>query len=1243
MVRSSILALALLLLLAVPAAARPGFLGSGGAATSSGSGGTVVNTETFHNAGASTTPGGTGVRFPANVFSNTKPGDVPSGSIAVPTVGGVAVPYEAYDCARTWADGSQRGCAYALFLPQLAAGAEEQVTWTETTGSYSNTSSVTPATVAAISDYKLVASGVNTTWINFRGVPTGTQIGFSTSGGAVTSGAVRISPQVGTGVFGINCSNSGGTCVNPSNYSYTTASAPTSPYTTLTLTAAVATAVSNNNGNLLAYDLTTPSAIPAGTTATVSGAAVTLSAASPTVGSGDTIAFAYPIQGCSTTPAGYTVNQTGNFVTGVNVIGGGSGCATVGSGNQTFDANVYLNAYGSIKPPTTASAGGAASFTATYSAGSIATSGVTGTISVGQLVQDSTGALAVITGGSGSLWTVSAALTSGAMTANCPIQQYADGPVMTGYKIFGPFVDSGTGAADPWHRATVYLEYWHNGGATDSVRAIAMVDDTIYTPGQSAPSYTYDADIKNGTAEIRGNAAGLGPYTRLTLNTSGAWFTGDPALSGPVGASGRPDWLGVTPNAFSESFSLGINSVIVALTTADKVYWHANRAHMPLTNSIVPSPTVIPNSGNYGYPTGWVGYYQPYGVPFIDTQGSWTGGGEHFFLAPDSAHLAFWYLSTDIASDRGASWLQQLRVAGIQLMGAQEGPRWDDTWHAVDVDPSWSQPAANTDPAYLFANTRTGYDSRSFGQGGQSSLSNAAQVQPGDATHWPVGLPAAIYTVEGDRFMLDNVDLNASNMMMGQFDDFNRTANIGGTQWYALYYGESSANIRATGWSSIGISDAAILLPPAEPDSQWWAHVVANNVAFEAAFIPYTGTVGRGCNGTTSCTGQGSTGTKSFDTSPMGTTVSPVSYTSYGGLVNTGFSPFEEGYVGEATDKLAMQWDGALPNLTTMYNYEVSANYVANAAANTCAYNISSYDLAWGSTVTGQPFAGWDATDVSTPQRGNIDYLSDNADINTVAGSSVVYANSQPGTNLGAVKFTAATTGAGSNVIVSGSASAALPNAIISDITTPSAIPVGTYVTATPTGSSIPISASISGITAGDQIGVSQVLDYPNGSNVIRPAGSLAMFTNIDYQGEGTPNPETIGAFPPPTTPSGGVDDTHFLVWCPDASGAAKGTLNPLGTNCASPAPITFSANGRYRMIWIVNQTCPSVTAGTWNGQDYQSYQGRLAQFWAIARGANALAPTSNTALALSHTTPSVSPLNTTFSANPRVAWDDHF
>jgi hypothetical protein len=261
------------------------------------------------------------------------------------------------------------------------------------------------------------------------------------------------------------------------------------------------------------------------------------------------------------------------------------------------------------------------------------------------------------------------------------------------------------------------------------------------------------------------------------------------------------------------------------------------------------------------------------------------------------------------------------------------------------------------------------------------------------------------------------------------------------------------------------------------------------------------------------------------------------------------------------------------------------------------------------------------------------------------AGSTIVTASThrQPGSYV--LNLTAASTPSGSTINISGSTSGALQNAIVADVTTPAAIPYGTYINGTPGASTLPISTSIAGITAGATIAVSTLLDYPTNSGFIFPSGTLVRFTTVDNIDDIVPNQEQIGPFPPSSSPP--VDDHTQYVWCLDSSGASKATVNPPGTSCTSPSPILFTADGTYQNTWIVNAACPPVTAGTWNnpspGADYQNPQERIAQYYAISQGANALNSTSTTLAAISNTLPSVSPLNTTFVTNPRLVWAGGF
>ena len=317
-------------------------------------------------------------------------------------------------------------------------------------------------------------------------------------------------------------------------------------------------------------------------------------AATVDIPSTDVLEFGYAIFG-GTSNGAFTVNVNGSsIVTGVNIIKPGAGFTAIGSGTMTFAINTILNEYGSIDPPSCAAAGGAASFTGTYSAGEITASGLTGTISTGQLVKDLTGATAVITGVA-SPWAVSGVLTSGAMTANVPLCVSTSGPVMKGYAGFGPYLDNVSGAPDAWQRARFTIEAWTGPTGLYAIRPTITTDNSIWKNFSGFPNITYDADLKNGSAEVIGAGEGGANnfWTAIIQQTNGSWTTLDPCAACVTGASGRPVWLPPTSGTYSAANSQALAQVIVAPAPADAVFIHASHAAPPLDNSIVPFPSSL--------------------------------------------------------------------------------------------------------------------------------------------------------------------------------------------------------------------------------------------------------------------------------------------------------------------------------------------------------------------------------------------------------------------------------------------------------------------------------------------------------------------------------------------------------------------------------------------------------------------------------------------------------------------------
>ena len=848
------------------------------------------------------------------------------------------------------------------------------------------------------------------------------------------------------------------------------------------------------------------------------------------------------------------------------------------------------------------------------------------------------------------------------MTANVPVCVYSSNPVKKAYEIHAPYLDNSTGLADQWMRAIAYIEYWTDGGTPYSVHGTILSDISTYLPSGTSteatwPSYTFDADIVNGgsvggAGEVRGNAQGTGYYSRMTSKPPGGWYSVDPALSGPTGASGRADWLGLTSGAFSETFSLGLNSVIQTPTTADEVFLHDNHAHAPLAAGLVVSPLVITNSGNWPESNATVAYYYPYGPGWIDTNPGWNAAGNHFFIAPTPNQWAYWYYAAPSASDHGASYLQQLRVAALSLPGVTEASREDLTGHQLNIDPSWTPPTAFTDPTRLYANFtgNAGFDpSTIILPGGLAPF----QDGPADATHYPAGLIAGIHSQEGERWTQDALDMSAGNVIAGQFDDFNRTASIGGTQYYALFMTASnSGGPRAAAWAGAGVSDAANYGNPTEPDTLWWEHVLNENFTFFSNWYPWIGAFSRGCSGST-CSGHSLTGTKSYDWSSNGEEVTPLDVVFSGGLQNIGEIYFMEGYRVMAWLNMEMMWGpGVITGLETFITSAVDNLWVKNQAVN-CAYNSVSEAYPVGSNVTGQPYAGQDATDIGTPQR--INFYSQNLALETYAGSSVVTAvagpttaalsnGSHPGSAMTSIT-TATSSGAGATIAIP-STSGLLAHEIVNDVTNGTG-PFYIHSVAASGATSITLESSTptTGIGSGDNLLVSSFYGYPIGSTTATfPSGSVTATSQFGFAEEETPNPN-IGAWPPPTSPANQIDDQHFYTMCQDPTGALAWTLNPLGTNCASPAPITFTAAGAAGWGFIVNASCPAATGGTWNDVgDYLSGSQRLAEGWYGVQARNAImGPTADTTTAIANLGPSVIPLQTTFAGNPQWNIDSSY
>jgi hypothetical protein len=172
---------------------------------------------TIYNTAGTTSPANT----PFHLVVAFVPGEVPSGSIAVPQEGGVDVPYQA-EIFGTYGDGSLYLVKfYFVRAAGIAGNGSQQITFAVRTGSYSNTSSITTADITGERDFKLVLSNVHNAWAGTTssGLGTTQTMAVTLNGSGGVSGGKALYPSnltigttavVGGGGTGGQISVSGG-------------------------------------------------------------------------------------------------------------------------------------------------------------------------------------------------------------------------------------------------------------------------------------------------------------------------------------------------------------------------------------------------------------------------------------------------------------------------------------------------------------------------------------------------------------------------------------------------------------------------------------------------------------------------------------------------------------------------------------------------------------------------------------------------------------------------------------------------------------------------------------------------------------------------------------------------------------------------------------------------------------------------------------------------------------------------
>lgn len=1196
-----------------------GFVLHGGGKISGGIG-TTVETTSFYNAAATTSPGTT-TPIQSGLWVNE--GSIPSGMIAVPSIGGTTLTqWQVDSIASPWTGGSVRGGSFSAIIPNTLSGhTASQVTWTLASGSWPNTSSGTIGNVTSETDFKLALSGVTNSWVtNYQGgMPFGTLMApVIAPGGGMTSIHMRQAPT-----YGFSCASPGfGSvtgCVLPS----TTATASSTG-----ATISVASTTGANSGNLSQvglYDVTTSTDL--GAVVSVGTGTITVDSAQ-TVTNGDTLQLFYAVSGCGTganVPL-FSLTTSGGLPTGGTVKSAGH-CPAFGSGAWTFDINKIIA--GISGTPISCDQDTTNSQVCQYAKGNVKD----GYRIYGDFIDNAATAWAANTGYSsgtqvtsnGNLYTETVATCTSAASGIGPTGRAGSSGLITG------IVDGSclwNVAAQPIE-GEAWIERWKNAdGSTLAYQIIFAVIPVHYTAGGSTTSYTFTADLMDGATEIHGSAGGDATWQGIVSPAEpNEWLT--------VNSTYQPFWYQKTGGTTNDP---GWNNVVVSLSTADKVYWKPSRVFAPPSDKLALSQLTLTNdiSGNMAKGTC---ASVPYADCDLDGQATIGAGGSHAWDGPMSLANISHYISESVLSggggDGGRTWLQNSDAGAINELGYQAGLFEPATFHPVNVLPTatsagWTKPASFVDPvrqsAWMWG---SGGTDMNVGNGMWPSFMGTPGFDP---EHNPE-LLSYPYIMQGYRFLLDSM-VSIPNLMELTFSPgARRVATFGGTAYNGAL-GEEYV-IRSNAWLLNQQQNVAIFSPPSSDVEQYFDYLVKNSYDAHAALYPFVGSVCVGVGGV-SC------GNKAADMTANGHWMGAENFGAGVGIPGTWFM---DGYMAFVMEKAKMFFAGSIPSIDTVAADHVGNYMVANAAVN-CAYNTTPYVFPFsGLDATISPYPGPNNTSVASPQSPAMYIISGNL-LNSISGDpifSAAYSSQDVGGIGGTEKnATASAAASGTSLSITGATDGTIvAGAQIYDLTTPSAIPAHTYVV-TGGASSLTLSTATT-VANGDSLGFSHFLNYPDTyTDAAIPAGSLFTPINLSLGLEEAPNPFTVGAAPP-----GGFSYGSWYVWTPSDASGTSGRLSPFGGGAA----ITPTTTGSMTWGFIPNTTCPPPSAGEINdgSADFQANGSRMAEQYAVANiWAALVGNTGQAAAAVTNIAPFQTPISiynaiggpkwlydSTFSYNP--------
>lgn len=903
------------------------------------------------------------------------------------------------------------------------------------------------------------------------------------------------------------------------------------------------------------------------------------------------------------TPTYWMANVTWNGKIGFYVSGGSVTSGVVSSAGPFGETN-----------------GSPYTFTIQGCSGTAPTATLPGTVAATTVTITNPGSGCPTTGSGSFVALVNTALNNGAYSSSnyCGIvRQYMQGPVADAWEIACRFNDQ-TGGAQlgfPGPVMRAFVEDWKNAdGTVYAIKASAVAAMDQYQHSGTLQGYTFDMNWLNGASCIRCASSGYIPLTRQAIPQNGSIATFE--------SDARPDWI---PVGAGSATSAELNAVIPTFNSADQALFKASHAMLPISNSLTISPLVItqqaPSSSTYQSAATDAGSFISGSAADQDSNSDfWSGGGGHEWTAPTPANGVDYYTAAPTASDRGMSWLQNVRVAAAVSFTCQAGMFEPATRNVVNLGPTgFTPPSGMTDPARTNASTLW-Y---------AGDMVSAALACPGwrdqnsvnepnfDYTHYVSGA-AEDYIYEGEEWTLAALEAQAATESMSWFPQVTLSSGV----YYPVMFG--GIPTRGSAWALNVLQEAVKYLPSADISAQYFSYELFNiNYPLMAAMIPYTGSIALSHN-----VGNPGPWTKLTDFTSLGWPMNALWIAQEGPNVSYFQSEqFMDLYYALVTLDGEMKFPGESSSLDSFAN-EFLQNYIVTAMYDNlaCPYNIFQYVLFFGdengyavngwaggaSAGTGQfystfwhfdptlqYFSGKQEVQV-TPQSASGIFQSTEASASASSGATTIGVTDMSQLKNGDIIFdcgqsctepspgAAPLTGTG----------ALLPYTYISAVscsntTGPCSGPGTITISCGDPSGSCSGGVHSPGIVTNDILLLSKHIDYPDSDTesdvgiVAGPWNPMPSGSVVKPVLNNASNSGWLGLGPWPMADLSSKASDPGYVWCPDLTANSYGTTGKLiaaGGTCGVSTPITFTQSGAQYFNFAPNSSgsgfCPALGEG---------------------------------------------------------------